>query len=312
VLWPLSFGYEAAAVARRTLHERKRVDSPVPVIVVGNLTVGGTGKTPLVIWLAARLQERGYRPGIICRGYRGRAESWPQRVTAESDADLVGDEAVLLAQRTRCPVVAGSDRVADVEKLLADATVDVVVSDDGLQHYRLGRTVEIAVIDGIRGLGNGLCLPAGPLREPAARLREVDAIVVNGGTWGHAGVFRADVVATGVRQTTTGTTKALKDFDGQRVHAVAAIGHPERFFTLLEDHGLVVEPHALPDHAPIRTEDLHFPDDDAVFITEKDEVKCKAIADDRVWCVVADMRLGDQDAERLLRTLGRLLDKAAT
>jgi tetraacyldisaccharide 4'-kinase len=185
------------------------------------------------------------------------------------------------------------------------------VSDDGLQHYRMGRAVEIAVIDGVRGLGNGLCLPAGPLREPAARLREVDAIVVNGGKWGHAGVFRAEVHVTGVRQTATGTMKSLKEFEDKEVHAVAAIGHPERFFTLLENHGLVVEPHALPDHAALRPEDLHFEDEHPVLITEKDEVKCKTIADDNVWCVVVDLRLNEQDAERLLRTTGRLLDRAS-
>jgi tetraacyldisaccharide 4'-kinase len=205
--------YTVAAAARRKRDEQKRVDFEVPVIVVGNLTVGGTGKTPLVIWLVARLSERGYRPGIVCSGYRGEAQDWPQRVTVDSEPEQVGDEAVLLAQRARCPVVAGPDRVANVQELLTAGTVDVVVSDDGLQHYRLGRSIEIAVIDGIRGLGNGLCLPAGPLREPAARLREVDAIVVNGGKWGHAGVFRAEVLATGVRQTATGTMKALEEFE---------------------------------------------------------------------------------------------------
>jgi tetraacyldisaccharide 4'-kinase len=171
--------------------------------------------------------------------------------------------------------------------------------------------IEIAVIDGVRGLGNGLCLPAGPLREPAARLREVDAIVVNGGKWGHAGVFRADVHVVGVRQTATGTMKALKEFEDKEVHAVAAIGHPQRFFTLLENHGLVVDSHALPDHAKLRAEDLQFEDGFPVFITEKDEVKCKEIAENNVWCVVVDLKLGEQDSERLLRTTGRLLDRAS-
>jgi tetraacyldisaccharide 4'-kinase len=312
ILRPLSPLYAVAAAVRRKRDEQKRVDFEVPVIVIGNLTVGGTGKTPLVIWLTARLIERGFRPGIVCSGYRGQGKSWPQRVTADSAPEEVGDEAVLLALRTRCPVVAGPDRVADVQDLLAGGTVDVVVSDDGLQHYRMGRTIEIAVIDGLRGLGNGLCLPAGPLREPAARLREVDAIVVNGGKWGHAGVFRAEVLATGVRQTATGTMKALKEFEDKEVHAVAAIGHPQRFFTLLENHGLVVEPHALPDHAPLRAEDLQFEDGYPVLITEKDEVKCKEIAEDNVWCVVVDLKLNEQDAERLLRTTGRLLDRASS
>jgi tetraacyldisaccharide 4'-kinase len=312
ILRPFCPLYVAAAAARRKRDEQKRVDFEVPVIVVGNITVGGTGKTPLVMWLAARLSERGYRPGIVCSGYRGQAKSWPQRVTADSEPDEVGDEAVLLARRVRCPVVAGPDRVADVEELVAGGAVDVVISDDGLQHYRLGRSIEIAVVDGIRGLGNGLCLPAGPLREPAARLREVDAIVVNGGKWGHAGVFRAEVLPTGVRQTATGAMKTLKDFEDEEVHAVAAIGHPDRFFTLLENHGLVVEPHALPDHAPLSAADLRFEDEHPVFITEKDEVKCKGFAEDNVWCVVVDLKLGEQDAERLLRTAGRLLDRASS
>jgi tetraacyldisaccharide 4'-kinase len=287
------------------------VEFDVPVIVVGNVTVGGTGKTPLVIWLAERLRERGYRPGIVCRGYGGRAAVWPQRTTADSDALLVGDESVVLARRARCPVVAAPDRVAAVRFLLANDGVDVVLSDDGLQHYRLGRAVEIAVVDGTRGLGNGLCLPAGPLRETPLRLREVDAIVVNGGDWGHAGVFRADLVATGVRQTTTGAMKALADFEGKHVHAVAGIGNPERFFALLEDHGLVVERHALPDHAIVRAEDLRFAEGDAVMITEKDEVKCRELAHADVWCVLAEMHLAAQDAERLLRILVRHLDKSS-
>jgi tetraacyldisaccharide 4'-kinase len=298
-----------AAAARRKHDESKRVEFAAPVIVVGNLTVGGTGKTPLVIWLVARLTERGYRPGIVCNGYRGQAESWPQRVTAESDPAEVGDEAVLLALKARCPVVAGPDRVAAVEELLKGGAVDVVVSDDGLQHYRMGRALEIAVVDGVRGLGNGLCLPAGPLREPASRLREVDAIVVNGGKWGHAGVFRAEVLATGVRQTATGTIKTLKEFEDHDVHAVAAIGHPDRFFELLTNHGLVVEPHPLPDHAPLDAESLSFDDDNPVFITEKDEVKCKGFAEDNVWCLVVELRLNEQDSERLLRTMARLLDR---
>jgi tetraacyldisaccharide 4'-kinase len=176
----------------------------------------------------------------------------------------------------------------------------------------MGRTIEIAVVDGLRGLGNGLCLPAGPLREPAARLREVDAIVVNGGKWGHAGVFRAEVLPTGVRQTTTGTMKALKEFEDKEVHAVAAIGHPQRFFTLLENHGLVVEPHALPDHARLSADDLQFDDGYPVLITEKDEVKCKEIAEDDVWCVVVDLTFNEQDAERLFRTTGKLLDRASS
>ena len=189
-LMPVSAAYVALARLRRTAYRRgwrATVETPVPVIVVGNVSVGGTGKTPFVIWLAEQLKQRGRKVGIVTRGYRGKGTEWPRAVTAQSDPREVGDEPVLLARRTGCPVVAGPDRVACVEALLADARVDVILSDDGLQHYRLARAFEIAVVDGVRGMGNGLCLPAGPLREPVSRLQEVDAIVVNGGDWGHAG-----------------------------------------------------------------------------------------------------------------------------
>ena len=183
VLWPVSLLYLALARLRRTAYARgwrQAVETSVPVIVVGNVSVGGTGKTPFVIWLAEQLKQRGRRVGIVTRGYRGRGTQWPQPVTADSDPYEVGDEPVLLARRTGCPVVAGPDRVACVEALIKETRVDVVLSDDGLQHYRLARRFEIAVVDGVRGMGNELCLPAGPLREPPGRLQEVDAIVVNG------------------------------------------------------------------------------------------------------------------------------------
>ena len=167
--------YLGLARLRRTAYRRgwrRTVEAPVPVIVVGNVSVGGTGKTPFVIWLADQLKQRGRRVGIVTRGYRGKGTEWPQPVTAQSDPQEVGDEPVLLARRTGCPVVAGPDRVACVEALLAHTRVDVVLSDDGLQHYRLGRAFEIAVVDGVRGMGNGLCLPAGPLREPCRACRK--------------------------------------------------------------------------------------------------------------------------------------------
>jgi tetraacyldisaccharide 4'-kinase len=186
--------------------------------------------------------------------------------------------------------------------------VGIVLSDDGLQHYRLARDVEIVVVDGGRGLGNGSCLPAGPLREPKERLRKADAIVVNGGDWGHSGVFRAQMTPTGVRQTRTGAMKRLADFKGQQVHAVAGIGNPQRFFEMLEDHDILVEPHPLPDHAAIGAADLRFADAGIVMITEKDEVKCRSIAHDEVWCVTAEMTFPDRDAARFLSTLLRQLE----
>jgi tetraacyldisaccharide 4'-kinase len=311
LLAPLSWVYRAVAATRRGLYRHGMLpsfDVGAPVIVVGNLSVGGTGKTPVVIWLAQRLLERGFRPGILCSGYGGNSERWPHRVDAASDASEVGDEAVLLARRTGCPVVAGRDRVAAARLLLEQGRIDVVLTDDGLQHYRLRRDLEIAVVDGVRGLGNGWCLPAGPLREPPSRLREVDAVIVNGGRWGHAGVFRAEMAVTGVTRVRDGGAGRLADFKGRLVHAVAAIGHPQRFFDLLEDHGLLVEPHPLPDHAAPTASELAFAEPGAVLITEKDAVKCRAVAHDDVWCVAAELRFAASDGERLLRVLARGLD----
>jgi tetraacyldisaccharide 4'-kinase len=281
----------------------KAVELPVPVVVVGNVSVGGTGKTPFVIWLAAQLRQRNLRVGIVTRGYRGRAADWPRLVTPESDAREVGDEAVLLARRTACPVAAGPDRVAAAERLLEEHTVDVLLSDDGLQHYRLARRFEIAVVDGMRGMGNGLCLPAGPLREPVERINQVDAIVVNGGDWGHAGVFRATAVVTGVHRVKDGESRSLESFKGREVHAVAGIGNPQRFFDLLEDAGLEVIPHPLEDHADLDASQLEFDEPGPVLITEKDAVKCEDVAHDDVWCVVVDLQFDSDRTARLMRLI---------
>jgi tetraacyldisaccharide 4'-kinase len=269
--------------------------------------VGGTGKTPFVIWLAAQLKQRGLRVGIVTRGYRGRATDWPRAVAADDDPLEVGDEPVLLARRTGCAVVAGPDRVAAAQRLLSETPVDVVLSDDGLQHYRLGRRFEIAVVDGVRGMGNGLCLPAGPLREPMERINEADAIVVNGGDWGHAGVFRAEAIVTGVRRVRDGAARSLDSFKGKKVHAVAGIGNPQRFFDVLEDAGLDVEPHPLDDHAVFGPEQLTFEDPGAVLITEKDAVKCESFAHDDVWCVAVDLLFDADKTARLMRLVLREL-----
>ncbi len=308
VLWPVSLLYLALVRLRRVAYARgwrQAVEASVPVIVVGNVSVGGTGKTPFVIWLADQLRQRGRRVGIVTRGYRGKGTQWPQPVTADSDPYQVGDEPVLLARRTGCPVVAGPDRVACVAALVKNTRVDVVLSDDGLQHYRLARRFEIAVVDGVRGMGNELCLPAGPLREPAARLQEVDAIVVNGGTWGHAGVFRAQAVVTKVYNLKDKSTRTLGSFRADQVHAVAGIGNPQRFFDLLEDADLDVIAHPLEDHADIGEKDLTFDEPGAVLITEKDAVKCERLALDGVWCVVVDLQLDADMTARLMRLLLR-------
>jgi tetraacyldisaccharide 4'-kinase len=307
-LLPVSAAYVGLTRLRRTAYRRgwrPTVQTPVPVIVVGNVSVGGTGKTPFVIWLADQLKQRGRRVGIVTRGYRGKGSEWPRAVTAQSDPREVGDEPVLLARRTGCPVVAGPDRVACVEALLANARVDVVLSDDGLQHYRLARAFEVAVVDGARGMGNGLCLPAGPLREPVSRLQEVDAIVVNGGDWGHAGVFRAEAVVTKVYHLKDGSLRTLDSFRAAPVHAVAGIGNPQRFFDLLRDAKLDVEAHPLEDHAEITLDELTFDEPGAVLITEKDAVKCEHLKANGVWCVVVDFQFNADQTARLMRLVLR-------
>jgi tetraacyldisaccharide 4'-kinase len=312
LLWPLSMVYRGLVAVRRFAFRHRWMaseDVGVPVIVVGNLTVGGTGKTPLTIWISQRLINRGFRVGIVCRGYGGTATDWPQSVSAASDAQLVGDEAKLLANRVSCPIAAGPDRVAAASMLLASGALDVIVSDDGLQHYPLRRAFEIAVIDATRGLGNGLCLPAGPLREPPARLQQVDAVVANEGKFGHTGVLQARIEVVRVRELATGTERDLTDFEGQSVHGVAAIGNPGRFFDLLERHGLEVLPHSFADHARLSMDDLSFGDGKPVLITEKDAVKCEASAVGNLWCVVTELEFASGNGEKLERMLMRVLER---
>ena len=310
LLWPVGWIVGALVRLRRAAyrHGLKTVTTlPIPVIVVGNITVGGTGKTPCVIWLAQQLTARGYRVGVVSRGYGGKAAVWPQRVESGSDPAVVGDEPVLIARATGCLVVVGPDRVVAARSLLEHAEMDVLLCDDGLQHYALGRNMEIAVVDGSRALGNGLCLPAGPLREGADRLRTVDVVVVNGGTWNYADAIRVAAVPDRVYRLAGSEEKVLDDFRGQRVHAVAGIGNPQRFFDLLTDSGLIVTPHSLPDHARLSPEDLEFGDQLPVLITEKDAVKCQSFAADNVWCVAVAIKFDTDHDERLMRRVLEIL-----
>ncbi len=304
-MWPLSWLYCGLARWRRRRLQRLGIllSRHVPVIVVGNITVGGTGKTPMVIWLARLLVEAGYRPGIISRGYKGEGRDGPMKVTTDSDVHQVGDEAVLLARQTSVPVYVDSDRVAAANRLLADYDVNVLIADDGLQHYRLPRDMEIAMIDGERRFGNGLCLPAGPLREKPARLEEVDLRIVTGPTADESEISMTLRPGRLVNLRSPGRTKALDVFRGRRVHAVAGIGNPERFFAELEAAGLEVERHPFPDHHRFRAEDLHFPDQNPVIMTEKDAVKCGVFAEPTLWFLPIQAELpakvGDQILQRL-------------
>jgi len=304
LLLPLGVLFGVLAALRRAMYRRRLLPShrlSVPVIVVGNITVGGTGKTPLVIWLAGELKQAGYRPGIVTRGYRGQSRRWPLAVTPDTSPVAAGDEAVLLAQRSGCPVMAGPDRVAAAQRLVAQGC-NAIVSDDGLQHYRLQRDLEIAVIDGMRRFGNGLCLPAGPLREPVSRLREVDWRVTNGEPQG--GEIGMRLVPTAIYRLDAPDRQAeAGDFDFGAVHAVAGIGNPGRFFDSLRVLGLKIRPHAFPDHHAYRAADLEFGDHHPVLMTEKDAVKCRRFAQPHHWVVAVaaepEARLATAIRERL-------------
>lgn len=298
LLVPFSWMFRAVAALRRALYRAGILRSeklPVPVIVVGNIIVGGSGKTPLVLWLAARLREAGHTPGIISRGYGakntkgGTKTEGVRQVVATDDPASAGDEPVLLARRAGCPVWVGRNRVAAARALLAaHPSCNVIISDDGLQHYALARDIEIAVIDGARMFGNGLLLPAGPLREPLSRLAKVDAVVVNGESDEQslsAGPrfemnLRMQEIYNLLNSNNTIDPARLAAL---RVHAVAGIGNPQRFFTALEELGITFTAHAYPDHHAYSESDLQFANCDAVVMTEKDAVKCERYATEKHW-----------------------------
>jgi len=310
-LFPLSALFGLVAALRRVLYRAgllRAIRLPVPVIVVGNISVGGTGKTPLVLWLADFLRRQGYHPGIVSRGYGGGTED-VVAVDIRSDPAVVGDEPLLLARKSACPVWVGRDRVAAGRALLlAHPECDVLVSDDGLQHYRLARDMEIVVVDGERKFGNGLLLPAGPLREGVSRLKSVDAVVVNGGNLQAAMQLRNEFemslegeVFCNLRQPNLRARAAV--FGGKKLHAVAGIGNPKRFFAHLRRLGLVFEEHAFPDHCVFRPQDLDYDDADALLMTEKDAVKCAGFADERYWALAVEAILPPAFGQTVLQKL---------
>lgn len=314
ILLPLSLLFGLIAAVRRALYRAGVLRSrklPVPVIVVGNITVGGSGKTPFALWLARQLLDAGWHPGIVSRGYRGRATA-PRAVSPLDSAEQVGDEPLLMAQRQLCPVWIGRDRPAAASALLsAHPGCDVIISDDGLQHYRLRRDVEIAVVDGHRRFGNGFLLPAGPLREPVSRLKSVDAVVVNGGvadkeTFGmqlHGETFHnllnPDNIASG------------SSFRNMHVHALAGIGHPERFFKYLEALGLSVTRHPLADHHRYTPADIAIDGADAVLMTEKDAVKCAPFATEKCWVLRVEALVDPALAQHILGKIAKYGRQAA-
>jgi tetraacyldisaccharide 4'-kinase len=313
-LLPLSWMFRLVVAARRAAYRIGLLSSirvARPVVVIGNITVGGTGKTPFTIWLADQLQRKRKRVGIVLRGYGGYSDHWPRDVDQDSAPQEVGDEAVLLAKRTAAIVVAGPDRVAAARRAI-ERGAEVVLSDDGLQHYRLARDREIVVIDGRRGVGNRRMLPAGPLREPVSRLAQADLRVVS---WRDGSARPLSPVSATIQACARltqavaligGETRSLDAFKGTRVHAVAAIGNPQQFFAALQEIGIEVAPHPLPDHAQPTADDIRFPDQLPVLMTEKDAVKCRAIADQRHWAVRMDVVVSEQDAAAVHAMLDRL------
>lgn len=300
-LLPASGLFRALVTLRRACYRSgliKAQQVTVPVIVVGNISVGGTGKTPLVVWLVDFLRREGYRPGIISRGYGGSARNWPQQVRRDSDPRVVGDEPVLLAQRCHCPIAVGPDRVAAARALLEHTDCNIIVSDDGMQHYHLERDLEIAVVDGVRRFGNGHCLPAGPLREPRSRLESVDLVVVNGipgkGEFGMN--LQGDKLCNLVRPE---VTRKPEDFSGGKVHGIAGIGNPKRFFDSLRKMGMEVIEHPFADHHPYVQSDICFDDGLPVIMTEKDAVKCRRHATNNHWTLPVTAKLDDVFEHRL-------------
>jgi tetraacyldisaccharide 4'-kinase len=314
LLRPLAVVYGLAMALRAALYRRGVFASGhpgIPVIVVGNLTVGGTGKTPLVLWLAQQLGAQGWRVGIISRGHGGgnaRRRAAARLVQQGDDSAEVGDEPLLLSRESGVPVAIGVRRL-EAARLLVTAGCQVVIADDGLQHLALGRDVEIAVVDGARRFGNGALLPAGPLRESAARLGKVDAVVVQGESTGPLPVaamrpFHMRLQPEQFISLSAGTATPPQDWRGRRVHAVAGLGNPRRFFEALRGLGMNPIEHEFPDHHRFRAADLAFGDQLPIVMTAKDAVKCAAFATDRMWCLRVTVQFERDDAARLLQWLG--------
>ncbi|MEN0579641.1 tetraacyldisaccharide 4'-kinase [Phytobacter palmae] len=306
LLLPLSWLYGLVSGIIRLcwrLGLKKAWHAPVPVVVVGNLTAGGNGKTPVVVWLVEQLQQRGIRVGVVSRGYGGKAAHYPLLLTPETTTAEAGDEPVLIFQRTGAPVAVSPARVDAVKALLADSSVQLVVTDDGLQHYRLYRDKEIVVIDGVRRFGNGWWLPAGPMRERASRLKSVDAVITNGGI-AQPGEIAMRLQPGLAVNLLTGERRNVDAL--QNLVAMAGIGHPPRFFATLHESGArPVKTVALADHQVLSRKDVSalLEPDQTLIMTEKDAVKCRAFAEKNWWYLPVDAHLENKQAEKLLQEL---------
>ena len=305
LLLPLSFIYGASIQLRAAAYRFGALQCSevgVPVIVVGNLTVGGSGKTPLVIRLVQLLARAGFSPGIVSRGYRGRTTKIPCLVQEGADPSLVGDEPLLVHQQTGCPVVIDRNRIRGARHLTSQCGVDIVVSDDGLQHLRMSRAVEIAVIDGDRRFGNGYLLPAGPLRESPSRLDTVDFVVTNGGP-ALPGEYQMRTTINEAVHLTTGERRSLSQFADKKVHAIAGTANPAKFFSDLRLAGLALCARSFPDHHLYQSSDLNDLHLSTVLMTSKDAVKCRKLAGPDWWAVPQTTEIDDSFKQALLELL---------
>lgn len=315
LLLPISWLFLIITAFRRFLYKCGVLKShrlPVPVIVVGNINVGGAGKTPVVIWLAEQLKQAGYKPGVISRGY-GSDLVGVASVSPTSNPNAVGDEPVLIAMRTACPVFVGARRVeAGLALLKAHTECDILISDDGLQHYALQRDVELVVVDGAKGFGNGALLPAGPLREPKSRLKTVDAVVSNGSATNLKALILSPVIAMQLKATAfynlidRQSLAAPADFTGKTITAIAGIGNPDRFFNQLSAMGLNFKRKAYNDHYQYRAQDFESLETDIVIMTEKDAVKCTSFAQPNFWVLPVSAEIDAQLMAVILNKLDKL------
>ncbi len=321
LLLPLSWLYCLVSAIRRKLYQLKFIKSfsaSVPVVVVGNIVAGGSGKTPLLISLCQFAMDKGFKPAVVSRGYGGSVNGIRQ-VKADDSASLVGDEPLMIFQRLAIPVVVAADRVSAVNHLLAGNECDIIFSDDGLQHYRMQRSLEIAVVDSVRRFGNGYCLPAGPLREPVSRLNDVDMVVYNGTAQTTAQITGkgSDVTQacsytlqiTAVKHLDTDESQPLSSFADKVIHAVAGIGNPVRFFDQLRQSGLTVIEHAFPDHHSYQQADFSGWDKACIIMTEKDAVKCRDITIPDAWAVIVNAEFSELLESKVASCILPLLNK---
>lgn len=315
-LWPLAWLFRWVSAKRR---HKLLVQAPppklgVPVVVVGNITAGGTGKSPLTAWLVAILRNQGWRPVILTRGYGGRAERYPLVVDESVSAEQAGDEPVMLWRQSSCPVVVDPERYRGAQWAIQRNLGDVLICDDGLQHYKLPRDIELAVFDGRRGLGNGAPIPVGPLREPASRLASVDFVITNGSqplTLAHPAQFCMTLKPRQLRHLRTSDVRPLDWLQGRKVRAVAGIGNPQRFFDTLVDLGANVRARPLPDHHQFKASDLTVEPDEVLVVTAKDAVKCAGVAPQATWVLEVEAELPASFETALMARLSNLEPRVA-